>query len=113
MLCYPSHSTHIYQGLNVVIFSVLKCAWSNEWDCFEACGPAVTKLNFMAPSLMTSTTSLLPPSLASPVHEVVNLISHHNAQKCKHQETTDLEEHEEQRPVAMAGLPSRLPYTPV
>lgn len=24
VLCYPSHSTHVYQGLDVVIFSVLK-----------------------------------------------------------------------------------------
>ncbi|KAF8218535.1 hypothetical protein L208DRAFT_1350477 [Tricholoma matsutake] len=24
VLCYPSHSTHIYQGLDVVIFSILK-----------------------------------------------------------------------------------------
>ena len=139
MLCYPSHSTHIYQGLDVVIFSVLKHVWSNEHDHFEAHGPAVTKLNFMAvytkacahtftesniqaafaktrvvpynpdvvttqmmaPSLMTLMTSLLPLSLANPVCEVVNLISHHNGQKHKHQETTDLEEQEEWRPVAM------------
>ena len=48
VLCYPSHSTHIYQGLDVVIFSVLKRAWSDKRDWFEAQGPAVTKLNFMA-----------------------------------------------------------------
>jgi hypothetical protein len=48
MLCYPSHSTHVYQGLDIVTFSVLKQAWSDERDKFEARGPAMTKLNFMA-----------------------------------------------------------------
>ncbi|KAF8227778.1 hypothetical protein L208DRAFT_1040059, partial [Tricholoma matsutake] len=47
VLCYPSHSTHVYQGLDVVIFSVLKRAWSDEQDRFEAQGPAMSKLNFM------------------------------------------------------------------
>jgi hypothetical protein len=149
VLCYPSHSTHIYQGLDVVIFSVLKRAWSDERDRFEAHGPVVTKLNFMAvyakahtrtftesniraafaktgvvpynpdvvttqmmaPSLMTSTTSLLPLGLASPVREVVDLISHHNARKRKHEETTDLEAQEGPMPMATAG--SLAPYTPV
>ena len=115
MLCYPSHSTHVYQGLDVVIFSVLKRAWSDERDKFEKSGPAVSKLNFlsiyarahahaftkenilaafsktgivpfnpdvvteamMAPSLETSISSALPLALASPIQEVVDLISHH------------------------------------
>jgi hypothetical protein len=28
VLCYPSHSTHIYQGLDVVIFNILKRWWT-------------------------------------------------------------------------------------
>jgi len=47
VLCYPSHSTHVYQGLDVVIFSVLKRAWSDERDKFERSGPSVSKLNFL------------------------------------------------------------------
>src|ERR1700678_2673310 len=47
VLCYPSHSTHIYQGLDIVIFSVLKRAWSDERDMFERSGPAVSKVNFL------------------------------------------------------------------
>jgi hypothetical protein len=39
----------------------------------------VITTDMMAPSLKTSTTSLLPLSLASPVCEVIDLISHHNA----------------------------------
>jgi DDE superfamily endonuclease len=144
VLCYPSHSTHVYQGLDVVIFSVLKRAWSDERDRFEAQGPAVTKLNFMAvyakahtrtftesniraaftktgivpynpgvitmemmaPSLKTSTTSLLPLGLASPIREIVDLISHHNARKRKRQETEELQPEQG----AAASSP---PYTPV
>jgi hypothetical protein len=48
VLCYPSHSTHVYQGLDVVIFSVLKRAWSDERDKFEKSGPVVSKLNFLS-----------------------------------------------------------------
>lgn len=48
VLCYLSHSTHIYQGLDVVIFSVLKWTWSDEHDKFEGSGPVVSKLNFMS-----------------------------------------------------------------
>ena len=130
VLCYPSHSTHVYQGLDIVIFSVLKRAWSDERDKFEAQGSAVTKLNFMAvyakahirtfteiniraafaktgivphnpdvvttemmaPSLETSTTSMLPLGLPSPVREVVDLISHHKAQKWKRQEVDEAQE---------------------
>jgi hypothetical protein len=149
VLCYPSHSTHVYQGLDVVIFSVLKRAWSDERDRFEAQGPAVTKLNFMAvyarahtrtftegniraafaktgivpfnpgiitvemmaPSLKTSTTSLLPLGLASPVREIVDLISHHKARKRKRQEI-DLEETERPQP-EQGAAGSSPPYTPV
>ncbi len=47
VLCYPSHSTHVYQGLDVVIFSSLKRAWSDERDKFERTGPAVSKMNLL------------------------------------------------------------------
>src|SRR5271154_231005 len=47
VLSYPSHSTHIYQGLDMVIFSSLKCAWSDKRDKFERTGPAVSKVNFL------------------------------------------------------------------
>lgn len=48
VLCYPSHSTHIYQGLDVVIFSALKRTWSDERDKFERSGTVVSKTNFQA-----------------------------------------------------------------
>ncbi len=47
VLCYPSHSTHIYQGLNVVIFSPLKRAWSKARDNYERTKGVVNKTNFL------------------------------------------------------------------
>jgi hypothetical protein len=35
VLCYPSHATHIYQGLDVVVFSVLKRYIREERDKHE------------------------------------------------------------------------------
>ena len=32
VLCYPTHTTHVYQGLDVVVFSVLKRRWSEGED---------------------------------------------------------------------------------
>ena len=47
-VCYLSHSTHIYQGLDVVVFSVLKRHFSDEMLKFEAkTGMAVNKSNFV------------------------------------------------------------------
>ena len=48
VLCYPSHMTHIYQGLDVVIFSVLKWHLSDEcdkWVCQHA--GEINKTNFL------------------------------------------------------------------
>lgn len=48
VLCYPSHSTHVYQGLDVVIFAVLKRYWSEERDKFEReTKTKVSKSNFL------------------------------------------------------------------
>ena len=49
VLCYPSHSTHIYQGLDVVIFSVLKRRWTEARDDYERQrGHKVDKSNFLS-----------------------------------------------------------------
>ncbi|RDB27179.1 hypothetical protein Hypma_004386 [Hypsizygus marmoreus] len=48
VLCYPSHSTHLYQGLDVVIFGVMKTTWGRCRDEFElATGQFVDKSNFL------------------------------------------------------------------
>jgi DDE superfamily endonuclease. len=49
ILCYPSHSTHVYQGLDVVIFGVLKRRWGEERDTYERKhGLKVDKTNFLS-----------------------------------------------------------------
>ena len=49
VLCYPLHSTHIYQGLDVVIFSVLKRRWTEARDDYKhQHGHKVDKTNFLS-----------------------------------------------------------------
>jgi hypothetical protein len=45
---YPSHSTHVYQGLDVVIFAPMKKRWSEARDDWERRGHTVDKTNFLA-----------------------------------------------------------------
>lgn len=48
VLCYPSHTTHVYQGLDVVVFSVLKRAIGEERDMYErSTGEKMNKQNFL------------------------------------------------------------------
>ena len=48
ILCYPAHGTHVYQGLDVVIFATLKHCWSEERDKWEReHGEGITKQNFL------------------------------------------------------------------
>lgn len=48
VLCYPAHTTHVYQGLDVVIFSVLKRFLMEERDkWFRMKGQAMDKNNFL------------------------------------------------------------------
>lgn len=48
VLCYPLHSAHIYQGLDVVVFGVLKCTWSSVHDQYESkTRQKVSKENFL------------------------------------------------------------------
>ena len=48
ILCYPAHGTHIYQGLNVAVFSILKLYWAQDKDKWlrEKC-TMVNKTNFL------------------------------------------------------------------
>ena len=35
VLCYPSHTTHVFQGLDVICFGLLKRAFDNERRKYE------------------------------------------------------------------------------
>lgn len=48
VLCYPSHTTHVYQGLDVVCFGPFKRQWSAHRDEYEReTGLVVQKTNFI------------------------------------------------------------------
>ena len=48
ILCYPPHATHIFQGLDVVLFSVAKAEWTKSRDRFEReRGEVLTKETFL------------------------------------------------------------------
>ena len=48
VLCYPAHTTHVYQGLDVVVFSVLKQYWAEERTKWEENGGEVSKETFLS-----------------------------------------------------------------
>lgn len=48
ILCYLAHTTHVYQGLVIVVFAVLKQSWSEEQDKWEReKGEGITKANLI------------------------------------------------------------------
>jgi len=48
ILCYPAHMTHIYQGLDVVIFSILKKNIGDECREYKkTTGKTMKKKNFL------------------------------------------------------------------
>lgn len=48
VLCYPSHTTHILQGLDVVLFATVKCHLGDERDNWELkTGEQINKTNFL------------------------------------------------------------------
>ncbi|KAF8239637.1 hypothetical protein L208DRAFT_1201091, partial [Tricholoma matsutake] len=49
ILCYSAHGTHVYQGLDVIVFGVLKLYWTHEKDKWEReKWQKVSKTNFLA-----------------------------------------------------------------
>lgn len=66
VLCYPAHSTHVYQGLDVAVFSYLKACWSEERDRWEReKGEKVSKENFLAVYGAAHLRAMKPDIIAS------------------------------------------------
>jgi len=69
ILC-PAHGTHIYQGLDVVIFAILKLLLSKErdkllWDT----GTAITKSNFLSVITNAYIQALTPRNIKTAFHK--------------------------------------------
>jgi hypothetical protein len=60
---YPSHSTHIYQGLDVIIFAPMKKRWSEARDNWERRGHTVDKTNFLAVYAEAHVKTLTPENI--------------------------------------------------
>ena len=66
ILCYPAHATHIYQGLDVIVFRPLKQYWTQERDKFEAeTGQKINKTNFVSVYLQANHHALTPETIQS------------------------------------------------
>jgi hypothetical protein len=66
VVCYPAHTTHVLQGLGVVVFAVLKRCLSDERDRFEReTGQAISKMNFLAIYGRAHMRALTPATIIS------------------------------------------------
>ena len=65
---YLSHSTHVYQGLDVVIFGPMKHNWGLAQDEWEQKGHTVDKTNFLALYAKAHTKTLTPKNIKSAFH---------------------------------------------
>ena len=65
VVAYPSHSTHVYQGLDVVIFATMKQNWSDARDRWERSGKTVNKTNFLAIYAEANLKMLIPENIKS------------------------------------------------
>jgi hypothetical protein len=64
VLCYPAHTTHVYQGLEDVIFGLLKHYWTQERDQFESSNKwSITKANFVAIYTSAHQKALMPDNI--------------------------------------------------
>jgi hypothetical protein len=64
VICYPAHGTHIYQGLDVVIFVILKLLLSKERDkLLRDTGKAINKSNFLSVITNTYRQALTPGNI--------------------------------------------------
>lgn len=66
MVCYPAHTTHVLQGLDVVVFAILKRCLSEERDRWEReTGEAVSKANFLTIYGRAHLRALTPATIVS------------------------------------------------
>ncbi|KIJ96358.1 hypothetical protein K443DRAFT_74193, partial [Laccaria amethystina LaAM-08-1] len=64
VICYPAHGTHIYQGLDVVIFVILKLLLSKERNkLLQDTGKAINKSNFLSVITNTYRQALTPGNI--------------------------------------------------
>lgn len=65
MVGYPSHGTHIYQGLDVVVFPPLKNSWKEIQAHWERDGHTISKNNFLKVYAKAHQKALTPKNILS------------------------------------------------
>ncbi|VDB85089.1 unnamed protein product [Peniophora sp. CBMAI 1063] len=65
MLSYAAHTTHVYQGLDVVAFATLKKFWAQEKLLWEKKHAPITKQNFLEPFARAWTRAMTPETIRS------------------------------------------------
>ncbi|EGO28277.1 hypothetical protein SERLADRAFT_346452, partial [Serpula lacrymans var. lacrymans S7.9] len=66
VLCYPAHATHIYQGLDVVVFSPLKNYWTEVRNTLKSSTcQKITKKNFITIYEIAPLKALTPETICS------------------------------------------------
>ena len=66
VVCYPAHTTHLLQGLDVVVFAILKRMLSDEHNCWECeTGEMVSKSNFLGIYRWAHLHALTPETIKS------------------------------------------------
>ncbi|KIK82069.1 hypothetical protein PAXRUDRAFT_154609, partial [Paxillus rubicundulus Ve08.2h10] len=62
----PAHTTHVYQGLDVVIFGPLKHYWTQECDQIESSRKqSITKSNFASVYAQAHLQALTPDNICT------------------------------------------------
>ena len=70
ILCYPSYSTHVYQGLNVVVFAILKHLFIKECNKYKVVTQlAITKNTFLGVLDRAYVKAITPPTVKSTFHK--------------------------------------------
>jgi hypothetical protein len=65
ILCYPSHTTHVLQGLDVGCFGPLKIAWGKAREDWERNHGKVTKTNFLEVYALARAVAMTPENIKS------------------------------------------------
>ncbi|KIJ18805.1 hypothetical protein PAXINDRAFT_70737 [Paxillus involutus ATCC 200175] len=66
ILCYPAHTTHVYQGLDIIIFGPLKHYWTQERDEFESSKRQnISKANFVSIYAQAHLKALTPSNICA------------------------------------------------
>ena len=70
VLCYPAHTMHVLQGLDVVVFATVKQCLGKEHDAWEQqTGEKISKTNFLGIYGRAHLHALMPENIKASFHK--------------------------------------------